>query len=234
MFQKEKTITITEADHIERDALYQHFFDNEKGERCTVMVFIDRDVENPREWDNLWTWVTTHGAGYSDNGFRAEDYDKEDIDILRKTALVVPLHLYRHSGDFISAGTASTMVNGNCLFDSGVMGFAFAEFTKVAGWYHSSAKHAVDASKGIITDALCKDAMKRLEAEVKAMNIFNMGAVYGFKAVNLVTEAEDSIWGNYADSKEDIADMVANFLCGNTCDSIDFSRPIAEAMVNAG
>jgi hypothetical protein len=201
MFSKEKIITVG-ADYFrsnKNEVYSSREFNNEKGEACLVEVLYDNDNPSPRvDYDNLWKWVTTKRAGYSDiDYYRKENnrripvyYDIENFEPneLSETALVISLHLYRHSGDFISVGVRSTAVNGNCRWDGGVMGFAFVSFEELKKEYKSEN----------ISEDIIRLAMDNLKGEVEAINMFNSGQVYGFRIVNMVTEEENSVWGNYA------------------------------------
>ena len=223
-FSKQKTVTVTTSDFIEQNALYYTEFTGKDGSSCLVQVLPDLDVESPREWDNLWTWVTTPGAGYSDikpgyykesrNShcqkyyYRPEDFEDDSGRISKefaKTHLIVPLFLYRHSGDVISVGNYGATLTDK-LFDAGCMGFAFLSHEKIKEEYQCKC----------ITKEIKKRALEYLEEEVKAMNAVNFGEVYGFKIINLETEEEDSSWGyictDILDMKYGLYDMLLGWI----------------------
>jgi len=206
--------------------VYTAEFENNLGEECLIQLIPDRDCESPRDWEHLWTWVTTMSAGYSDRNprydektarysgswssgkwYRPEDFEGEDGELdkeFQQKSIVVPLHLYRHSGDFISVGTRSTAANGNCRWDSGIMGFAFVSKEKLKKEYACKC----------ITKKVIERAMDCLRSEVAAMNAYNDGSVYGVKVVNMRTDAEDSCWGFTCPERKDIFDAAVDMLGG--------------------
>ena len=221
-FSKQKTITVTAQDFIQKGALYHTEFTDKDGIPCLIQVLPDYDSESPREWDNLWTWVTTPGAGYSDikpgyhkesrNShcqkyyYRPEDFEDDNGRIsknFKNTHLIVPLFLYRHSGDVISAGSYGASWP-DLQWDAGCMGFAFVSHEKIKKEYNC--KH--------ITKKIKERAIACLKGEVETMNAVNFGEVYGFKVINLVTEEEDSSWGYICPDRKDLESCIADMLCG--------------------
>jgi hypothetical protein len=212
-FTKEKTITV-DAKYFAwgSDVAYSLEFLNDKGEACLAEVIYDHDSESPRTaWDNLWTWVTTSKAGYSDvktqgnrkSGintvyYKPEDFEDEEGKLDKewlKTVLIERLYLYRHSGDSISVGKFGSADPRNCPWDSGCMGFAYVEKSKIREWFGVKK----------ITKEVRERAYKNLTSEVKEMNMRNEGSVYGFRVINMVTEEDTHCWGFYCDSREEIA-----------------------------
>jgi len=223
MCEVKKTITVTVDDYIDSTAIYSQEFENDKGEACLIQVLPDEFCDSPRDWDNLWTWVTTPGEGYSDMEYRGtkeqnwrdrrcyrpEDFEDDDGKIDRqfqKENIVVPLYLYRHSGDVISAGRFAANDPCNCPWDSGCMGFAFVSKERLKKEYNMKR----------ITKKVLEKAMACLRGEVETMNDINMGYVYGIKVVNMRTEEEDSCWGFISSDgkylKEAAADMLSDWV----------------------
>ena len=230
MFSKEKVITVTVKDYIDKDALYHAEFTDKNGNSCLVQICRDDYPMNPREdSDHLWTWVTTYGAGYSDrNGIaktaedrgcggmpiyrkyyhNPEDYEDDegyiDKDFLKEN-LVVRLYLYRHSGDRISTGSFYGLLpQGHAEFDSGCMGFAYVSREKMKEWYRCKQ----------ITKKIISKARACLEAEVDEVNAVNSGDVYYIKVTNLETEEEDSCGGYICSKEEYLRDAIADMLSG--------------------
>jgi len=221
-FSIQKNINVTIEDFIEQDALYHAEFSGKNGNPCLVQILRDYDVESPREWDNLWTWVTTPIAGYSDVKpeyhkesrksycqkyyYRPEDFENCNGCIDRefaKTHMIVPLYLYRHSGDVICAGHYD--VNWpDKQWDAGCMGFAFVSYAKLKE----------ESNCRCITKKVKERAMECLEGEVAAMNVVNFGEVYGIKIINMETEEQDSCWGFFCPEINDLKSCVANMLDG--------------------
>jgi len=258
-FARTKEITLTEKDFMYKDVHFQYFFDNAKGERCTIAVFPDYECESPRDWDNLWTWATSPKAGYSDVDFRgtkeqnfrdrtyhnADDYIDGNGKIYKdfaKDNLIVKLYLYRHSGDYIySSRTTDTPCNVHCPWDSGCMGFAFVSKEAVRKGFGTHIWKEVDGKTidvGVplkrITKKVLEKAYALLEGEIKAMNMANNGEVYGFKVVNMQTDEEDSCWGYYCDGRKEIAETAEEFIKDFLPDDAitkEIAREAAQALV---
>ena len=96
-----------------------------KGTEKTVEIF-PSDTDSPRSWDNLGKMICFHGR-YDlgdEHDFNSKDYNSWDemktaIVKKEKTAVILPLFLYDHSGLTLSTGDFS------CPWDSGQVGWAF-------------------------------------------------------------------------------------------------------------
>jgi len=202
-FSKLKTITVTTEDFLDQGALYHAEFIGNDGDSCLVQVLHDNDVESPREWDNLWTWVTTPNAGYSDVKpeyykdsrkcycqkffYRPEDFENSNGCIDKEFAyshMIVPLYLYRHTGDVISAGNYGINWSDK-QWDAGCMGFAFVSHLRI--------KEEFSCKR--ITKRVKERAIEYLKGEVAAMNAVNFGEVYGIKIIDMETEEQESCFG---------------------------------------
>jgi hypothetical protein len=226
MFQKEKTITVTARDYKDKDAIYSAEFQGKDGNACLVEVLPDHDRStNPRtDWENLWTWVTTERAGYSDRVPRSKEcYNiyRYDPKTMRNDYLIMPLHLYRHNGDVISVGNYSTVVNGNRPWDGAVMGFAFVSFDKLKKEY--SCKR--------ITRQVRERAIACLKAEVEAVNCCNDGRVYGIKVVDMVTDEEDACWGFICSDSNQLSMCAVDMISPYTDDNGECAQDIAERLL---
>ena len=205
-FSKQKTVTVTADDFLSSSALYHAEFIGKNGNPCLVQVLLDSDggCENPRKWaDMFWTWVTTQGAGYSDlKNDTPEDYEDEDGRLDKqflKENIVIPLYLYRHSGDAISLGREYPF---DCQFDSGCMGFAYVSRAKVLkeyGWK-------------VITQKRREKLVGYLQGEVDEMNAWLAGETYGVQVIDMQTEWEDSSWGYIG--HDYLKSAVRDMLCG--------------------
>jgi hypothetical protein len=65
-----------------------------------------------------------------------------------------------------------------------------------------------------LTRKVKEKAFECLEAEVADMHMYTHGEVYGVIVVCLETEAEDSCWGFYCDSREEVCRRVKDLLPG--------------------
>jgi hypothetical protein len=219
-FMKEKVITVTVDDFIDGEALGHVEFVSTIGHQCLVQVISDRECGNPRDdFEHLWTWCTGDRAGYSDvKGETPDDFEDYDGKLLKgfvRDNLIVPLYLYRHSGDSISIG--NTHYPFNDQWDAGCMGFAYLSREKIKkeyGWEVLTAKRK-------------QKLIGYLKSEVAEMNAWLEGSVYGVKITDMENEEEDSCWGFICPSYESLIscvyDMLAVWINGDT-----IRREIAE------
>jgi hypothetical protein len=202
-FSKEKIVTVTVNDFIRKDAFFTTEFTDKDGNPCLIQVRPDRDCESPRkDYDHLWTWVTTKGAGYSDikddHPCLHEDDDGNLYKDFVKGNLIVRLYLYRHSGDVISIGSFGDP------WDSGCIGFAYISKDKVSKGYGWK----------VITAKRREKLISFLQGEVEEMNAWISGSAYGIGITNLETEEEESCWGFICPERDDLKNFAADMLCG--------------------
>jgi hypothetical protein len=208
-FSKQKTITVTIEDYIDRNAVGHAEFTDKDGKPCLVQVVPDEDCESPRRvGEPLWTWVTTCGAGYSDNENETpkdfEDDDGKIDEAFCKENLIRPLYLLRHSGDFISVSNRECRAFDPQGFDSGCMGFAYLNKEKARkeyGWK-------------MLTEGRVNQLLKYLQREVEEVNAYLSGEVYGVKVINLETEHEESCWNFICPKWKDVEETVREMLGG--------------------
>jgi hypothetical protein len=124
-FSKEKTITVTSEDFLSKDWVVKAEFIGDDRKPYLVQAVFDGDCESPRKWDNLWTWATTQGAGYSDKGALRLDDITEELhgNTFQNNYLFYHLYLYRHSGDILSVSNTGYPFNDQ--FDAGCIGIAY-------------------------------------------------------------------------------------------------------------
>lgn len=170
----------------------------------TIEVVQDSDPESPRKWDNLGVMVCAHRRyslgdedglskvvsfireNVSDASLENIGFDESDLPSVEKAlllsgkAVVLPLHLYDHSGITISTSPFS------CSWDSGQVGFIYVPkevVLKEFGWKQMSAKRTLKIAKA-------------LNSEVVVYDQYLTGDVWGFR-VNAEGEESDSCWGFY-------------------------------------
>jgi hypothetical protein len=211
-FTKQKTVDVSAEDFLNRDAVcYAEFEYN--ADHYLVQVVPDTDVGSPREGsDSAWTWATTWNAGYSDkDAMDINDWhDMEEAE--REEYLYYPLGLLRHSGDMLYIGSESHWSDA-MGWDSGCMGVAYMEKEKAIRGWGSVWKNGEIVKRGKrLTKKVKEQALGCLRAEVADMNMYLQGKVYGVIVTCLETEAEDSCWGFYCDSREEICRCVKDLL----------------------
>lgn len=174
--------------------------------RFQYKIVQDTDPSNPRkEWENAGTMACYHSR-YSlgdKNGpqelidavcaawNRISAKDREEIDYSSNPAIyaemfqkynlgiILPLHLYDHSGLSISTGAFS------CPWDSGQIGWIFMTYATVRKEY----KHVSKETK--------KRAESLLRSEVETYNMYLTGDVWGYIVRDNTTGEEESCWGYY-------------------------------------
>jgi hypothetical protein len=165
----------------------------------TLIIYQDDYAENPRVWDNLSRCIFTGGYGHLGDDHEitfAHNYeDREDFiyrgeaDLRRQLKDVVickPVHLYKHSGESISTELTEPY---DCRWDSGTIGFVVVT------------KEDIRKNWGIkrVTQKYIDHAEEILEAEIKTLDQYVRGEVYGFMVEDIDGEEIDSCSGFYGD-----------------------------------
>ena len=157
----------------------------------TLKIVHDGFAENPREWDNLGTFIDTQGNGDNTN-FRFEgNYDSREDFIeqgekeIRKhfkdVAVVMAVHKYQHSGVGYSTSYGYPY---NCRWDSGTVGFIFAT------------KKDIRENWGIkrVTKEKIEHTEKILSSEIDTFSQWANGDIVGFE-LEEDGEQTDSCYG---------------------------------------
>jgi len=233
-FSKKKEIEITAKDFLDKDSEY---FQEFKGDGdIDYLIQVKRSENTPntrREVDNLFTWVTSKEAGYSDcdpdtgKTYNIGDFKNDDGKVLsedddfKDKNVVFYLNLYRHSGDVIRADKEREK-KGEYDFDSGYMGFAFVDKEKAMkefGWERIGKKEE---------DRL----FEILKEEVKIMNAVNYGDVYDIGVTHLSNEDTNWCSDYICVEEEDIRDSVNDILIEYVSDKYE-RKEIVENMFGA-
>ena len=184
--------------------------------KYTLVISYDPDPENPREWDNVGTFVSfdrnSSGADETHNdpssymigmieqhcvGFEQRMLDKDEglslaalLAMVEKYYIILPVYRYKHSG------VVYNTTGFSCRWDSGQAGFIYVAKDKLRKEY--------DWKR--ITAARIAKAEERLAGEIKVFSQWANGSVYGFQLYYHDIEEEytdgeeqDSCWGFYHD-----------------------------------
>ncbi len=143
-----------------------------------IEIEYDEHAESPREWDNICVFHVAHrNYSFGDENYNDSESIHEAQRIAKKAGdIVLPLYMYDHSGITISLTPFS------CRWDSGQVGFVQIPRKKMIEEFE----------KKIFTPALKKKALKIAESEVKTLDCYIRGDVYGYVI------DEDSCWGYYS------------------------------------
>jgi len=149
-----------------------------------LQIFHDTWAESPRSWDNLGTMAIFHKKyNFGDPvEFTSEDFNgwsemEEYITNKLKAVICLPIYMYDHSGITINTQGFS------CPWDSGQVGFIYVTKEKLKKTYA-----VTKVPQGIIKRA--KDVLLN---EVKTMDQYVTGDVYGFSLVKREPGKEDEI-----------------------------------------
>lgn len=163
----------------------------------TIKIVQDESPESPREWDNLTKMIffgNYRHLGEEHDFIRNQSFNSRDEfitcgeDILRKEvkdiAICYAVHVYNHGGVSISIDDEYPY---NDRWDSGTIGFVIIT------------KEDIRKNWGIknVTKKYIEQADKILRGEVKTLNYYISGEVYGFIIEDENGEHIDSCYGFY-------------------------------------
>lgn len=132
-------------------------------------ISVDEDPMSPREWDNVGTlWVTSR-CPYDLADVKAGDAEEVDEIIESDDYLSLPVYIYDHSGIRLSTSPFG------CQWDSGQIGWIYAQ------------KGAEGMSDVKILECL--------ESEIKLMDQYVSGDVYGYSISDPDGNFVDSCYG---------------------------------------
>jgi hypothetical protein len=152
----------------------------------TLVVLHDEDPPDPREWDNLGTMVTFHRRyQIGDKHNFSQDELMELVN--RDDVVSLPIYLMDHSGLSLRTGSFGDP------WDSGQIGYIFVTYEKLMREF----------SVTEVTDEIVEKALANLESEVKVMDQYLRGDVYGYKLFSAEGDKEDSCWGFYGDDPKE-------------------------------
>lgn len=161
--------------------------------KLTLSIEQDDSPESPREHGGLSKMVCFHR--------RYQLGDKHDLTIeeakalypkMQKEGVALPLYLYDHSG--IGMSTSNTQYPFNCPWDSGQVGFIYADRKMILEMF----------GKEKLTKGMKEACLSNLQKEVETYNQYLQGDVYGYVIKDEQGDCIDSCWGFYGeeDAKE--------------------------------
>lgn len=162
-------------------------------------IYQDNDnINDPREWDNLGTMICNHKRyslgdkhEFDFNEYNNWDEAEKAIEKEYKTAIILPLYLYDHSGQTIRTTPFS------CKWDSGQVGFIIISKETIRKEYNVKR----------INQKLIDRVTQYLINEVETYDQYITGDVYWFEVTDNEGERIDSCSGFYGD------DFKTNGLC---------------------
>lgn len=149
----------------------------------TAHIYYDTDPLDPRkDCDNLGKIVSRKLT--SDVNFEFSGDKERDIKRLKQgfgAVVILPIYMYSHGGETINTTGFS------CPWDSGQVGWIFATTEGICKEYNC--KRVDTATRHI--------AEQRLVGEIKTLDQYICGEVYGYKLFDNTGNEIDSCWGFY-------------------------------------
>lgn len=153
----------------------------------SIKIYYDENADSPREWDNLGTIYSNH-RDYNLDNHKIDELLEEDgrlhTDELDKYFIWLPVYAYEHSGITVSTGHGYPY---NDRWDSGLFGIiavSKARVRKEYGWKN-----------------ITKERRQKIEGylrnEIKTLDDYFTGQVFGFVSEDADGEHVDSCWGYY-------------------------------------
>lgn len=168
-----------------------------------INVKYDFDPQSPREWDNLGV-IYSNYRNYSPDGHSIKELLEQECyqdgnyrfapDKFSEDYIWLRIYAYIHGGITISCGESCPYSD---LWDSGLFGIIAVDKNVVRKEYNCTQ----------ISDDIRNKVIGVLESEVKTLDDYYTGSVYGFEVTKINNDDEvlDSCWGYYGDdSLEDI------------------------------
>ena len=150
----------------------------------TIKIVQDESPSNPREDDNIGTFVCWHRR-YTLGDKNPFGTPQDALAHFKSTeAVVLPVFMYDHSGLAFSTSQGYPF---NDRWDAGQVGFIYCEMKK---------------AREIFGDAVTKEYLTEkinniLESEIKTYDQYQRGDVWGFIVEDAKSEELDSCWGFY-------------------------------------
>lgn len=157
----------------------------------TIEIHYDEWGESPRNWDNFGTMACYHRRYTIGDEKQYEDpIALQEYLTTSEDMIYLPVYMYEHSGIALSTSPFGDR------WDSGQIGFIYMTKEK--------------AKEEGITEY---EALDRLDREVKTMDDFVRGNVYGYKVFNDEGEELDSCWGYIGriEDCEEAAEQVVDY-----------------------
>ena len=141
-----------------------------------LVIHYDEYAESPREWDNLGTMAIFHRrydfgdkVDFASSDFNSWGEMENHIWKNLNAAVVLPIYMYDHIGITINTTGFS------CQWDSGQVGFIYATKKNIKEWFNVKR----------VSEQLVRKVTEILEGEVKDMDTYLTGDVYGFELYKL-------------------------------------------------
>ena len=167
----------------------------------TIEIFPDETNFSPRENDNICKFHIAHKR-YSFGDVNHNDLEsilEAEQEAISNKDIILPLYMYDHSGITISLSPFS------CPWDSGQVGIVII----------SRKKMIEEFSSKIFYKKLKQRAVEIAEAEVKEMDQYLTGEVYGY----VIDDNKESCWGYYGQEYcVEEAKYVVDYIVGSEAD----------------
>lgn len=156
----------------------------ETGRKVRVRIVNDdtcpsNPCENMDMLGTLVTWHRRYSIGHVPNPKCSPEEYMEENGISEETCLILPVYMYDHSGTVMSTKSFG------CPWDSGWLGFLYVTNEKLKKEYGDLSKDSIEK------------ATKCMETELKVMDQWGNGDVYGFIIEELDNNSDEDDDGNW-------------------------------------
>lgn len=129
-----------------------------------IEIMQDSDSESPRDWDNIGHFVMFHTRyNFGDEHNFASIQSLYDF-FEENKVIYLPVYMYEHSGITINTTGFS------CPWDSGKIGYIYVTYEKALKEFNQK----------IMSDKLKNKIYDILKSEIKTLDQFLRGEIYGF------------------------------------------------------
>ena len=161
-----------------------------------IELHYDENPESPRDWDNLGT-LYSNSRSYDFDGHSITELIEEvggsrydnviPWDKIGKKYYYLKVWIYDHSGVTLRTGESNPWGSGYTSWDSYLYGIIVCDKKKAMKEYGYQR-----ACK-----ALQEKVEKYLDGEIKDLDTYCTGQIYGYRTFNKEDEEIDSCWGFY-------------------------------------
>lgn len=160
-------------------------------DQVRLKIAPDESPENPRDWDNMGTMVCWHRRYTLGDAHPFHTPQEFAEAVHARTAIILPLYLFDHSGLSISTRSAQFRSCDPAGWDWGQVGYIYV--TKEDVRREFGIKH--------ISRRVCARVEERLRSEVVMYEQYLRGEVYGYTLTDRQTgEVIDTCWGFYGEN----------------------------------
>ena len=159
-----------------------------------IEIVSDDDAPNPaKDWDMVGTMVLSSRCRY-DFGHKTASNEEIKALIRDHKTIALPVYMYDHSGTTINT------TGFDCGWDSGQVGIMYCTRKKAVHEFGNK----------LCTKEVESDAIRAMVGEVKSIDDYLTGNVWGFQIFDPEGEEVDSCWGFVGDPDYCLEEALSN------------------------